>query len=190
MALCTVTSVLPKPPPIPRLCPHSQSKIITLYYRLQTRPVNILPLGCTHSRGMHLKGCSLLCISTEVFAKFHLLVVKSLRLSGRRARRAEPVGAAVQRSLHGGPWPTTGTDRKWPHSNFKMPAVVAPSSLMNSLCATPVHCCTAYIADRHLTFRPRTANTRRNIIFHSNSYLGTVKNLPTRVRIKDRLCPI
>lgn len=64
-SLCTVMSVLPKPPPIPRLCPHSQSKIITLYYRLQTGPVNILPLGCTHSRGMHLKGCSLLCISTQ-----------------------------------------------------------------------------------------------------------------------------
>lgn len=47
-------SMLPKPPPFPCLCP--QSKMISLYYRLQTGAVNTLPLGHTHSRGMHLNG--------------------------------------------------------------------------------------------------------------------------------------
>lgn len=47
-------SVLPKPPPFPCLCPHSQSKMISLYYRLQSGAVNTLQLGHTHSRGMHL----------------------------------------------------------------------------------------------------------------------------------------
>lgn len=50
-------SVLPKPPPFPCLCPHSQSKMISLYYRLQSGAVNTLPLGRTLSRGMHLNAC-------------------------------------------------------------------------------------------------------------------------------------
>lgn len=50
VALCAMMPALPKPPPIPRVCPHSQSKIITLYYRLQTGPVNILPLSCHQRR--------------------------------------------------------------------------------------------------------------------------------------------
>lgn len=68
VSLCAPTSVLPKPPPIPRLCPHSQSKIISLYYRLQTGPVNILPLGCTQSSGMHLNERSFLRVSTQLCA--------------------------------------------------------------------------------------------------------------------------
>ena len=50
-------SVLPKPPPFLCLCPHSQSKMISLYYRLQSGAVNTLPLGRTLGRGMHLNAC-------------------------------------------------------------------------------------------------------------------------------------
>lgn len=134
-------SVLPKPPPIPRLCPHSQSKIITLYYRLQTGPVNILPLGCTQSRGMHLKGCSLLRISTQqctpacrVFKNSPLGCQKfetdqQARLKGGPRRRCRP---EMARMGDLGLCATTGTNENRPHSNFKMSAVVATSSLMNS----------------------------------------------------------
>lgn len=104
VALCAMMSVLPKPPPIPRLCPHSQSKIITLHYRLQTGPVNILPLGCTQSSGMHLNGRSLLRISTQrctpglpCLQKF----TSWLSEVWNRLTRAELDFAAVQRSLGG-----------------------------------------------------------------------------------------
>lgn len=44
-SLCAMMPALPKPPPIPRLCPHSQSKIITLYYRLQKWASKHSPTG-------------------------------------------------------------------------------------------------------------------------------------------------
>lgn len=56
-ALRTMISVLPKPPPFPSLCPHSQSKMINLYYRLQSGAVNMLLLGPAHSIGIYLNGC-------------------------------------------------------------------------------------------------------------------------------------
>lgn len=98
-------SALPKPPPIPPLCPHSQSKTITLYYRLQTGPVNTLPLGCW---GMHLNGRSLLRISARQCAsgppwlqKSTTLLVKSLNPMDVHAWGAGLDPAAVQGSLDG-----------------------------------------------------------------------------------------
>lgn len=104
-SLCAMMSALPKPPPIPRLCPHSQSKIITLYYRLQKWASKHSPTGL-HPERRNAPEWAFMTARFHIrhsgpkknAKKIRLLVVKSLKSDGRAGLKgAELDVAAVQR---------------------------------------------------------------------------------------------
>lgn len=165
-SLCAMMSALPKPPPIPRLCPHSQSKIITLYYRLQKWASKHSPTGLHPERRNAPEWAFMTArfhfrhSRPAVFAKKIRLLVKSLKSDRRAGLKGAGLDvAAVQRWLDGKlrVCLTAGADPKQRFKDVRSCCLF----FFNEFTASCRSCCrTAYIADRHLTFRPRAANAK------------------------------